>query len=693
MEQELKCIEPLTYIAGGWGAYALGALDGGITVGAMAASGALVRIWAEAKEKFDLDSKRVLKHQRERILARWEQHSGESWVAQADVNAADERLAKHLGEAIPSAKELGLSIRDGKAYPAEAAKMIVDRIALRSDCKIFREEGHEGSSVTARRFALEVVEAALEAALEIPEYAQKLHTWFFVAINEGIGEANDKLDAILAGQFDVAAALALTEERAKQRHEALLTKVDQLQEQVAALVKALSEQSTLPDPILRDTIMLELEAKPGSTVQDLAGAVVRFKAKHDELQAELDQIQTLDNRLAALKAHADEAMRNYDHDAADRIFGEMRELEDERAVESVRRSVRFATSQAKARMLNRDSKGAAQVWLDASYKLLPYDAEAAGALRNSAGIALFEFGLRYPGDALETAVYMFRKALEAFDEKTMTSGWATAQNNLGNALSTLGERNDGVAHFDEAVAAYRASLKVRSFDAAPKVWAMTQNNLANVLATLGYRKGRLAGEENLRDAVVAYEEVLSVNARDLTPLDWANTQNNLGNCLSMLGGFVDGPNGEALLRQAESAYRAALEVRTRKANPVDWAQTNSNLGIVLRNQAERATKQRSIELLVEAGSTYSAALEVYTRKDDPVMWARTHENMAIALYRLALSDDLNMCEHLRNGHEAVAAALMVFSPDEMPFDYKTANALAAMINKSITEHCAEFDQS
>jgi hypothetical protein len=38
--------------------------------------------------------------------------------------------------------------------------------------------------------------------------------------------------------------------------------------------------------------------------------------------------------------------------------------------------------------------------------------------------------------------------------------WARAQNNLGNALSTLGERESRTARLEEAVAAFDACLSV-----------------------------------------------------------------------------------------------------------------------------------------------------------------------------------------------------------------------------------------
>ena len=55
--------------------------------------------------------------------------------------------------------------------------------------------------------------------------------------------------------------------------------------------------------------------------------------------------------------------------------------------------------------------------------------------------------------------------------------WAMTQNNLGNALSTLGERASGTARLEEAVAAYRHTLLERTRERMPLDWAATQNNL------------------------------------------------------------------------------------------------------------------------------------------------------------------------------------------------------------------------
>ena len=63
----------------------------------------------------------------------------------------------------------------------------------------------------------------------------------------------------------------------------------------------------------------------------------------------------------------------------------------------------------------------------------------------------------------------------------MPLDWAMTQNNLGNALWTLGERESGTARLEEAVAAYRAALKEWTRERVPLDWATTQNNLGNAL--------------------------------------------------------------------------------------------------------------------------------------------------------------------------------------------------------------------
>jgi tetratricopeptide (TPR) repeat protein len=75
--------------------------------------------------------------------------------------------------------------------------------------------------------------------------------------------------------------------------------------------------------------------------------------------------------------------------------------------------------------------------------------------------------------------------------------WATTQNNLGNALRALGERESGTGRLEEAIAALRAALEVFEAAQASHYMAVTQGNLARVESLIAERA---TGASNRRSA-------------------------------------------------------------------------------------------------------------------------------------------------------------------------------------------------
>ena len=106
------------------------------------------------------------------------------------------------------------------------------------------------------------------------------------------------------------------------------------------------------------------------------------------------------------------------------------------------------------------------------------------------------------------------------------------------------------------------------------IWAIA-------LAELGTRSAGEEGRKLLEDAVAAYRSALEVRTKADLPQDWAKTQNNLGTALAELGTRSGGEEGRKLLEDAVAAYRSALEVYTKADLPQDWAMTQNNLGIAL----------------------------------------------------------------------------------------------------------------
>jgi tetratricopeptide (TPR) repeat protein len=60
---------------------------------------------------------------------------------------------------------------------------------------------------------------------------------------------------------------------------------------------------------------------------------------------------------------------------------------------------------------------------------------------------------------LEEALKFYKQALQEYSRERVPLDWAMTQNNLGNALLRLGERESGTERLEAAVAAYREALK------------------------------------------------------------------------------------------------------------------------------------------------------------------------------------------------------------------------------------------
>jgi tetratricopeptide (TPR) repeat protein len=246
--------------------------------------------------------------------------------------------------------------------------------------------------------------------------------------------------------------------------------------------------------------------------------------------------------------------------------------------------------------------------------------------QNNLGNALARLGERESGTTrLEEAVAAYREALRERTHERVPLDWAITQNNLGNALKILGERESGTARLEEAVAAYREALQELTRERVPMQWATTQNNLGTALKSLGERE---IGTARLEEAVAAYREALQEWTRQRVPLNWAITQNNLGAALTRLG---EREIGTARLEEAVAAFREALRERTRERVPLDWAMTQNNLGSALRNLGERGSGTARLE---EAVAAYREALQERTRERVPLDWAITQNNLGNALTSL-----------------------------------------------------------
>ena len=256
---------------------------------------------------------------------------------------------------------------------------------------------------------------------------------------------------------------------------------------------------------------------------------------------------------------------------------------------------------------------------------------------------LYNHGRTFGGSGLFHAVKMNERALADLDKSKDAALWATAQNNLGIALGTLGERQSG----EEGIAL-------------------------------------------LKDAIKAYQNALEVYTKVSAEMDWAMTQNNLGGALYRLGQRQSGKDAIARLNEAITAYDKALEVWTKDNASINWAKAQNNLGIALRTLGERQGGEDAIARMNDAIKAYQNALEVYTKDSAPMQWGGTQENMAI-VYKVRAAffdeeqDQAKAKADLEQALFHVDAALGVFDPVHSPYDHEKATALRERILSALQE--------
>jgi tetratricopeptide (TPR) repeat protein len=193
--------------------------------------------------------------------------------------------------------------------------------------------------------------------------------------------------------------------------------------------------------------------------------------------------------------------------------------------------------------------------------------------------------------------------------------WPHVQDNLGNALMTLGQA-------DEAIPAYQAAL-------ASRLVALDRGRSLGNLGTAYASLGRTA------EACRIYRQALMLQPKDQAPLAWARTQHNLGSAL--LQDAIARKKTQSVgkpLRQAIEAFEAARELRRRLGSRFDWGITTANLasahisiGVHVSARTARPDRRAGADHVRRGIALYNEALPELGAADRN----KTVENLAVAV--------------------------------------------------------------
>jgi tetratricopeptide (TPR) repeat protein len=386
----------------------------------------------------------------------------------------------------------------------------------------------------------------------------------------------------------------------------------------------------------------------------------RLDEKADELIKLREESARLRRGPAELTSFAEQAemlINNGDFDGARTALVEGRTAARMLRAQSSRYEADFLAQEAKVDHLQLAYRPAAAKYAEAAGIMVAVDGRRQWELALAQAFELFSQGSEF-GDnvVLSEAIGVYRDGLLLAPRVKHPLDWAKTQDNLGNALAVLGERESGTERLEEAITAYRDALKERTREGVPLDWAKTQSNLASALVVIGKRE---SGTERLEEAVAAYRDALKEATRERAPLDWAMTQNNLGNALGVLG---ERESGTERLEEAVIAYRNALKEETREHAPLAWAMTQNNLGTALMALSKRGSGTTA--RLEEAVIAYRTALLEHSRERVPLAWAMTQNNLGGAL--LNVGERESGTARLEEAVAAHRAALLEYTRERVP---------------------------
>ncbi len=215
--------------------------------------------------------------------------------------------------------------------------------------------------------------------------------------------------------------------------------------------------------------------------------------------AEREALKSNDIEIARLSSLADRAVAEGAinaaiafHEKAKARVASLETTVQEAEADIKARRLEFASVYAKSaetRELAFDYLGAAEDWAKAYDQIERWDDAKAFDYRMSQASSLETHGdLKGDNTVLSSSIDLYSAILVMVPRSSHANDWAATQNDLGNALAILGERESGTGRLEQAVSAYEAALEEWTRERGPLQWAATQISLGNALCRLGERE-------------------------------------------------------------------------------------------------------------------------------------------------------------------------------------------------------------
>ncbi len=242
-----------------------------------------------------------------------------------------------------------------------------------------------------------------------------------------------------------------------------------------------------------------------------------LKAKSEDIQRLLKEREQLPSslpRLQNVRAQVTEDIENYRLQEAESLLDGAREILKTETVRPVlEENAKLDEQKAEILLIRGRVDDAYTILSAAADSFAIVDALEPARRRITYENRLYAHGHRYGGQGMALSEAMLRKAIDDLAGTDHAELWASAQNNIGNALQEQGKRTADLASntlLADAVTAYRAALTIRTKADHPVEWATTQNNLAATELSIAGHDNTIDPCTNLEAAIAHVDAALTI---------------------------------------------------------------------------------------------------------------------------------------------------------------------------------------
>jgi len=414
-----------------------------------------------------------------------------------------------------------------------------------------------------------------------------------------------------------------------------------------------------------------------------ADEFLKTKAKEwRQLQKKIQQFVASDERIAALKTKALEALSEGDFKSASSYLGDAEETQIKReTLKQVTKLVELRVLKAHVDLLAGEKGHARAKFVEAANFYAPFDKEAEVNLLDILAFELYDVSRRSTINYFDVADQLLKAALKINVERQNDYSIASFKSKIAMMHRSESTRVAAAAAHDllaKAIQFCEEALEYQNPENGLNAWGSTKINLGNCLIESSKRSDLKEMGALAERAFSTYNDILTIpNSNNELDELLCHANNGCGNAILQMMEADDVDRSEEALKY----YRDCI-IKSEISFDADmWGAANINIGNLLASRADSVESDKEAKYLrLKSMGAFLSALEVYPQSFFAYPYAQAHYNLAMVYFRYGLSLRSELTEvYLFKALMSFDAAETVYTEENHPKKWVEIQYFRAMV--------------